>query len=176
MAIRNDYDTTVAVEGILLEAREAREARDDDMPNLEHGAIGARLARYLDAYVDEHRLGRVFNSQTTFVFAGAPSTRFPAVSFVTQDRLPRRLRTTATFAPDLAVEVVSESDTVNDSEEKILQYHQSGVRLVWVVRPVLQTVEVYELAGKPYLLTTDDDLAGDPVIPGFALPVGKLFA
>jgi len=109
-------------------------------------------------------------------FAGAPSTRFPDVSFVTQDRLPRRLRTTATFAPDLAVEVVSESDTVNDIEEKVLQYHQSGVRLVWVVRTVLQTVEVYELAGKPYLLTTDDDLTGGPVVPGFALPAVKIFA
>ncbi|HKC73142.1 MAG TPA: Uma2 family endonuclease [Chloroflexota bacterium] len=146
-----------------------------DMPNLEHGAIGARLARYLDAYVDEHKLGRVFTSQTTFTFVGTPPTRYPDLSFVKQARLPQRLRTVADFAPDLAVEVISENDAVNDVEEKVLQYHQSGVQLVWVIKPVFQTVEVYELGKKPRLLTTDDVLTGDPVLPGFTLPVSTLF-
>ena len=45
-----------------------------------------------------------------------------------------------------------------------MQYHQSGVRLVWVVKPVFRTVEVYELARQPQLRTVDDDLLGDPVI------------
>lgn len=145
------------------------------MPNLEHGAIGARLARYLDAYVEEHELGRVFTSQTTFTFAGTPPTRFPDLYFVKKDRLPSKLRTVATFAPDLAVEVISESDVVNDIEEKVLQYHQSGVQLVWVVKPVLKTIEVYASDRKPLLLAADDDLSGDPVIPGFKLPVSKIF-
>jgi len=147
-----------------------------DMPNLEHGAITMRLGRYLDAYVDEHDLGRVFSSQTTFSVAGSPPTRYPDLSFVTKERLPQRLRVLADFAPDVAVEVVSENDAVNDVEEKVLQYHQSGVRLVWVVKPVFRTVEVYELARQPQLRTSDDDLLGNPVIPGFTLPVRTLFS
>ena len=148
----------------------------DVMPNLEHGAIGARLGRYLDAYADEHDLGRVFTAQTTFAVTGTPPTRYPDLAFVAKGRLPQRLRVTATFAPGLAVEVVSETDTINDVEAKVLQYQQSGVRLVWVIRPVFQTIEVYELGKKPRLLTTDDLLEGAAVVPGFALPVSMLFA
>ncbi len=92
-----------------------------DRPNLEHGAITMRLGRYLDACVDEHDLGRVFSSRTTFSVVGSPPTRYPDLSFVTKDRLPQRLRVLADFAPDVAVEVVSENDAVNDVEEKGLQ-------------------------------------------------------
>lgn len=44
-----------------------------------------------------------------------------------------------------------------------------------VIKPVFRTIEVYELARQPYLLTIDDDLTGAPVIPGFTIPVRALF-
>ncbi len=82
-------------------------------------------------WTSKHDLGRVFSSRTTFSVVGSPPTRYPDLSFVTKERLPQRLRVLADFAPAVAVEVVSENDAVNDVEEKVLQYHQSGVRLVW---------------------------------------------
>jgi len=160
-----------------LDAAEGRSIQSiAGVPNLEHGAITMRIGRYLDAYVDAHDLGRVFSSQTTFTFVGSPATRYPDLSFVARERLPQRLRVLADFAPDLAVGVVSESDMVNDVEEKVLQYHQSGVRLVWVIKPVFKTIEVYELAEEPRLLTINDNLTGDPVIPGFKVLVRALFS
>ena len=147
-----------------------------DMPNLEHGAIGARLARYLDAYVDEHKLGRVFTSQTTFTFVGTPPTRYPDLAFVKQARLPQRLRTVADFAPDLAVEVISENDAVNDVEEKVLQYHQSGVQLVWVIFPLRRRIYVRDSLTSVRVLLEKDELTGEPALPGLRLPVAALFA
>jgi Uma2 family endonuclease len=54
----------------------------EEMPSLEHGAIGIRLGRYLDACVEENGLGLVCNSQTTYRFVGDKPTRLPDLSFV----------------------------------------------------------------------------------------------
>ena len=147
-----------------------------DLASLEHGKIGMRLGRYLDIYVDEHKLGLVFNAQTTFRMVGMPPTRYPDLSFVSTERLPSDLRVEANFAPDLAVEILSKSDTQFDVEEKVLQYLQSGVRLVWVVRPVVQAVDVYRSgAHYPDIIGIDGELDGEEVIPGFKLKVSALF-
>ncbi len=143
--------------------------------SLEHSAIGVNLARHLANYVSENRLGRVFNSQTTFKVGDTPPRREPDVSFVVAARLPLNLRITADFAPDLAAEVVSESDSLFDLENKILQYQKAGVNLVWIIRPVSKTVEVYETNQKPVLLTINDNLDGANVVPGFQLPITRLF-
>ncbi|WP_416666407.1 Uma2 family endonuclease [Egbenema bharatensis] len=146
-------------------------------PSLEHGAIGIRLGRYLDTYVEEHRLGLVCNSQTTYQFVGERPTRFPDLSFVSRDRLPDRIDQNANFAPDLAVEVLSKGDDASEVDKKILQYQRSGVRLVWVVHPAIQAVDVYRLQDglKLQRLLPGDELSGEAVIPGFTVPISRLF-
>lgn len=67
---------------------------------------------------------------------GTPPYRQPDISLVVKERLPANLRVKADFAPDLAVEIVSESDVVYEIEAKIAQYLQSGVKLVWIIYPV----------------------------------------
>jgi Uma2 family endonuclease len=91
----------LTAEAILEVADEQAEV----MPSLEHGAIGIRLGRHLDAYVEEQGLGLVCNSQTTYKFVGKKPNRLPDLSFVTKARLPQRINQNANFAPDLAVEV-----------------------------------------------------------------------
>lgn len=148
----------------------------EEMASLEHGRIGARLLRYLDEYVDQHKLGAVFDAQTVFKVVGNPPNRQPDVAFVTARRLPQNLRIKADFAPDLAVEVISETDKVFELEAKILQYLQSGVQLIWVIYPVSQTIEVYR-AGDSRIarLGRQADLSGEDVIPGFQLKIENLF-
>lgn len=97
------------------------------MPSLEHGAIGIRLGRYLDAHVEEYQLGLVCNSQTTYKFVGQKPNRLPDLSFVSRERLPSRIDQNANFAPDLAVEVLSTGDDVAEIDKKVLQYQKSGV-------------------------------------------------
>lgn len=147
------------------------------MPSLEHGAIGIRLGRYLDACVEENSLGLVCNSQTTFRFIGDKPTRLPDLSFVSRDRLPQRIDQNADFSPDLIVEVLSKGDDVSEIDKKILQYQRSGVRLIWVIHPVIQAIDVYRLQDglKLQRLLIDDELDGEDVVPGFRLKISRLF-
>ena len=149
----------------------------EQMPSLEHGAIGIRLGRYLDAHVEEYQLGLVCNSQTTYKFVGQKSNRLPDLSFVSRERLPQRIDQNANFAPDLAVEVLSRGDDVAEIDKKVLQYQKSGVRLVWVIHPVIQAVDVYRLKDgmKLQRLLIDDEMDGENVIKGFKLKVKRLF-
>lgn len=160
-----------------LDLVEQVEKLEENMAGLEHGAIGVRLISYLFNYVYPNELGEVFEAQTTFKVKGKPSTRQPDVSFVTKDRLPKNFRIEADFAPDLAVEIVSKNDKDFDNDEKVLQYQKSGVRLIWLVHPVSQSVEVYRLASgiKSQRLAGEDELSGEDVIPGFRLKVSTMF-
>jgi Uma2 family endonuclease len=160
------------IQPVLLESEEL-----EAMPSLEHGAIGIRLGRYLDACVEENSLGLVCNSQTTFRFIGDKPTRLPDLSFVSRDRLPQRIDQNADFSPDLIVEVLSKGDDVSEIDKKILQYQRSGVRLIWVIHPVIQAIDVYRLQDglKLQRLLIDDELDGEDVVPGFRLKISRLF-
>jgi Uma2 family endonuclease len=79
-------------------------------------------------------------------------------------------------APDLAVEVLSPSNTVQEMDRKLRDYFAAGVRLVWYVDPVARTIQVFTAVDQVALLREDDTLTGDPVVPGFALPLRNLFA
>jgi Uma2 family endonuclease len=158
-------------------AQPLQEEELEYIPSLERGAIGIRLGRHLDICVEERQLGLVCNSQTTFKFVGAKPNRLPDLSFVSRDRLPQRIDLNADFAPDLAVEVLSRGDDVSDIDRKVMQYQRSGVRLVWVIHPVIQAIDVYRLKDglKLQRLLIDDELNGEDVIPGFRLAVQRLF-
>ncbi|HXE52676.1 MAG TPA: Uma2 family endonuclease [Tepidisphaeraceae bacterium] len=80
------------------------------------------------------------------------------------------------LAPDLAVEVLSKNNTVREMERKRRDYFDAGVRLVWIVDPVKQTVAIYlPGASEPTILRNDQTLTGEPVLPGFTLDLRGLF-
>jgi len=78
-------------------------------------------------------------------------------------------------APDLAVEVVSPDDTADAIEDKVIEYLDAGTQLVWVVHPRTRTVTVYRSLKNVRVLTRDEMLDGDDVLPGFTVPVKELF-
>ena len=103
--------------------------------------------------------------------------RIPDVSFISWNQLPdRRVPRVpiADLAPDLAVEVISPSNTVREMERKLQEYRDFGVRLVWYVFPETQEVHVYS-ADQHEILTVDQEISGGDVLPGFVLPVRRLF-
>ena len=77
--------------------------------------------------------------------------------------------------PDLAVEVISQSNTADEVAGKIEEYFHAGTRQVWVVYPVTSKVQVYESPTQVKILQVGDELPGDPLIPGFRLPLSVLF-
>ncbi len=99
---------------------------EESLPTLRHGVIIARLTTLLSEFVTPRGLGIVCAPQTTFAVRGNPSTREPDLAFVARDRVPADLDTEATFAPDLAVEVVSRTDTYDAVAAKVGQYLPHG--------------------------------------------------
>jgi len=147
---------------------------DDTMPTLRHGVIIMRLGTYLTEFVTARGLGIVCAPQTTFKVVGSPPTREPDLAVVARSHVPVDLDAEADFAPDLAVEVVSRSDTFGSVAIKVQQYLDSGTQIVWVVRPEIRTVEVYHPGSAPSMISSGD-LAGAPVLPDFRVAVEDIF-
>ena len=142
-----------------------------------HGQISIRLAARLLVYVEERDLGAVFSADTGFHLQRDPDTvRAPDVSFVVKARLTDGIPTGYwPGPPDLAVEVVSPSDSMAEVQSKAQEYLRKGVRLVWVVLPKKRAVAVYRPDTPSEMLSEHDVLDGGEVVPGFRYPLARLF-
>lgn len=144
----------------------------------EHGEIALAVGSLLREFVRRHKLGKTYAAETGFILSRHPDTvRAPDAAFVTAARAAQQTRRQGFFdgAPDLAVEVVSPEDTVDEIDTKVLEYLQAGTKLVWVVHPRIQTITVYRSLDQVRVLTANDTLDGNDVLPGFALAVREIF-
>lgn len=144
-----------------------------------HGVVAMNVARIVGNFVYSNRLGLSFAAETGFTIERGPDTvRAPDYAFVKAQRLPNDRTTQAFFegVPDLAVEVLSPSNTVREIADKVRDYLANGCGLVWVFNPIRRTVTVHE-PGKSDLdvLGTSDTLSGADVLPGFTSPVADFF-
>jgi Uma2 family endonuclease len=101
--------------------------------------------------------------------------RIPDLAFTSWDRLPGRRRPTAQV-PNLAVEVLSPSNTAGEMLVKRHDYFTAGVELIWEVDPDARTVAVYTAPTGPQMLAMGDVQDGGAVLPGLTLPLAQLFA
>jgi Uma2 family endonuclease len=144
----------------------------------EHGRVGMELAVPLGSHVKKNNLGKLYLAETGFLVKTNPDTvRAPDIAFVRMERIKQSpgVRGYRVGAPDLAVEVVSPGDTVNEVEEKVAEWLAGGARMVWVVSPKLQTVTVYRSLIDIVTLTAKDKLDGADVVPGFQINVAEIF-
>jgi Uma2 family endonuclease len=136
------------------------------------------IGRLLGNFVSEKNLGIVLGADGMMrLMPGL--VRIPDVSFISWDRLPgRKLPRAPMFnqAPDLAVEVISKSNTRKEMEGKLAEYFSTGVRGVWYVYPNLREVHVYKTREQRAVLGEAETLDGGEVLPGFRLPLQELFA
>ncbi len=144
----------------------------------DHGAISMNLAGSLIPFVRTNSLGVVVGPDTGFRLASEPDTvRIPDLAFVRQERIPESGRPQGFWpgAPDLAVEVISPSDTYSEVEEKIGHWLDSGTRMVILIDPRTRTVTVYSSPSEATRLTESGVLTCGDVVPGFEYPVAELF-
>jgi len=144
---------------------------------LRESLLGIFLASLLREFVVPRNLGILTGSDGTLrLWQGL--VRLPDVAFISWDRLPgRRIpkEPIPELAPDLAVEVLSASNTRAEMTRKRREYFKAGVQLVWEIDPEARAVTVYTALEKFATLRESDILDGGSVLPGFTLPLSKLF-
>ncbi len=143
-----------------------------------HGIICADVAAELSGFVKVRDLGVVVGAETGFIVERDPDTVLGAdAAFISHERLStiEDLDKFAPFAPDLAVEVMSPSNTKREMEEKVVLYFAAGARAVWVFNPKKKSVATYASPTDVRVLGEHDTLDGGDVLPGFKLELSKLF-
>ena len=140
--------------------------------------LAAALIQYLREFVALGNLGLVTGEGGMMrLFAGL--VRIPDVAFISWSRLPGgKVPDTPIprLAPDLAVEVLSRSNTPKEMQGKREEYFAAGVRLVWMVDPEDRRLTVFTSPEDSVAYGSSDVLDGGTVLPGFSLPLGNLFA
>lgn len=150
-----------------------------------HARIAQRLFRSLDRFVGEHELGEVW-LETPFVLDADERTRWvkgvrvPDLAFTSLARTQEHDQKFGAdgpwrIAPDLAVEIVSPTDTYSDVNQKVADYLRFGVRLVWVIDPQARTVRVFSPdAPDGHILADAERLNGEPVVSGWEMEIRTL--
>ena len=104
--------------------------------------------------------------------------RIPDVTFIPWTQIPGRhwpKTPIPEIPPDLAVEVLSPSNTSGEIRLKLRESFQSGTRLVWVVDPKKQTARIYTAPESSQAVGKSGNLDGGVVLPGFQMSLPKLF-
>ncbi|HEX6818563.1 MAG TPA: Uma2 family endonuclease [Ktedonobacterales bacterium] len=143
----------------------------------DHGVAALRLSILLGQYVLASNLGRMCAAETGFLIAENPDTvRAPDLSFTSSSRVSSRpVSAWVRVMPDLVAEVVSSGDRPAEIAEKVQMWLDAGVKLVWVVYPTRQVIEVYQPERAPITLSARATLDGGSVVPGFSVPVAQVF-
>jgi Uma2 family endonuclease len=136
------------------------------------------IATLLRNFVADGRLGKVFGADGMFRFE-PEQIRIPDVAFISRERFAGRRVTQGAFwelGCDLAVEVISPSNTRREMERKLSDYFAAGVRLVWLVDWRSREIVVYGDPQHAVTLRGGDFLDGGDVLPGFSVEVEQIFA
>jgi len=144
---------------------------------LPHERVVMLLGSALVSYVREKQLGDVFGSNALYVLPSG-NKRGPDVSFVAAGRLeaPGISQVFPQLAPDLAVEVLSPSDRLQQVLDKVGEYLDAGVRMVWLIDLAKRQAAVYRTATDVRYVAADGVLDGEDVLPGFRCPLASVLA
>jgi Uma2 family endonuclease len=137
--------------------------------------VASTIAKILGNYVDDRDLGAVSGPDSTMRMKSG-NVRLPDVAFVSNDHLPKTMAPIPNLSPDLAIEVLSKSNTPAEMQQKLREYFHSGTRLAWFVELEARKVSVYRSPGAPTrVLDESGVLDGEDVVPGFSVPVADVF-
>ena len=141
-----------------------------------HGWVVSRITRSLTGFVEDHNLGYVFGAETGFIIEKDPDTvRAPDVAFVRSDRVAGELPDQFfPGAPDIAIEVLSPSDSASAVEEKSEGWLNAGCHEVWLVDPRRKTDSQRKMSEGGMVTRAVQELSSD-LLPGFGLVVSSIF-
>lgn len=140
--------------------------------------VAAVLIRELGNFIRESNLG-IVAAPDGMVQLTRGLVRIPDVSFVSFARLPGGKipnEPILALAPDLAVEVLSKTNTPGEMGRKLREYLDAGVRLVWIIDPSTRTAMCYTDPEQVTKVESSGMLDGGDVLPGLRIPLSELFA
>jgi Uma2 family endonuclease len=163
------------IDGILVR-KYVYMAEDRDVAFFE-SRLAIILAFFIELYLEKTHLGGVVG-EGAYLRVLLGQIRAPDLAFFSWKRLPKGefpRDPIGPIAPDLAVEIISKSNTKAEMDRKLREYFEAGVKLVWYVYPESRTVHVFTSLRKSVVLTEADTLDGGKVLPDFTLPIRTWF-
>jgi Uma2 family endonuclease len=145
----------------------------------ESGSYESDLGADLAIWNRQTKLGKTFSSSTAFILPNG-AERSPDAAWVELSRwealTPEQRKKFPPLAPDLAIELRSETDSLKKLQEKMVEYRDNGVRLGWLINPQQKQVEIYRHQRDVEILESPETISGEDVLPGFVLDLTSIFA
>lgn len=144
----------------------------------ESGRQNADLLTQVSIWNRQTKLGVVFDSSTGFTLPNS-AKRSPDVSWIEISRwnklTQKQRRGFAPIAPDFALELLSPNDRLQDTQRKMKEYLECGVKLGWLIYPDETRVEIYRLGKDLEVLDSPHDLSGEDLMPGLVVELDEVF-
>ena len=145
-----------------------------------HSSIEANIVYHLQHWIKQQPIphGRAVSGEAGFLLRREPGSKVGIdVAYIIAEQVAATPKNAKVIEgpPLLAVEILSPSDRIQDVMEKIGEYLQAGVRLVWCVEPTFSTITVYRPDAEPVSFNLHDELTSEPHLPGFRVAVAEIF-
>jgi Uma2 family endonuclease len=140
--------------------------------------LAMKIGFLIQSFLMTHDLGIVLGEAGTLKVL-PDQVRIPDVCFISWDHFPNRElppEPIPALAPDLAIEVLSASNTAGEMQRKLRDYFAAGVKLVWYIEPHTRSAKSYTAEDRFVAVDENHSLTGGDVLPGFELPLTELFA
>ena len=126
----------------------------------------------------QSKLGVAFGSSTGFKLSNG-ATRSPDVSWIAINRWnslsDKQKRGFAPIDPDFVIELLSPTDDLSTTQQKMSEYLNCGVKLGWLINPDEKEVEIYRLGKDKETLSNPSSLSGEDILPGLTIDLADIF-
>lgn len=148
-------------------------------PSTKHQRVSINLATVLKNYLKQNRVGFVYPAPCDVVLSDLDVVQ-PDLLFVSTARLAIVTEKSIQGAPDLIIEILSETTRKTDEIVKRKLYEHHGVREYWIVDPELETVKVYRMTEQGYVRAAEfaqeaGGILTTPFLPGLQIPLSEIF-
>jgi len=140
--------------------------------------LAIRVCTLLNLFVLPRRLGWVLG-EAGMLTLWPGRICIPDATFISREQTPNgkfpKDERVAELYPDLAIEVLSDSNTREEIDEKLQDYFRSGTRLAWIIDPRKHSAKIYTSFNDPLTIGEEGTLSGEPVLPGFSMSLATVF-
>ncbi|MEG3894314.1 MULTISPECIES: Uma2 family endonuclease [unclassified Microcoleus] len=144
----------------------------------ETGKSNSKFNLQIGLWNEQTGLGEAFDSSTGFTLPNG-ADRSPDASWVEKSRwealTTQQREKFIPLCPDFAVEILSPTDSLKKTQEKMQEYRENGCRLGWLINRKKREVEIYRPGQDVEFLQSPLTLSGENVLPGFVLNLQKIW-